>query len=47
MLLKQPLGGPEGGEKGGDRIVEIGDGQVSDVVGWSPERLAQIWKIKS
>lgn len=27
-----------------DRIVEIGDGQVSDVVGWSPERLAGLWK---
>lgn len=26
------------------RIVEIGDGQVSDLVGWSPERFAQIWK---
>jgi hypothetical protein len=26
------------------RVVEIGDGQVSDVVGWSPQRLAEIWK---
>jgi hypothetical protein len=25
------------------RIVEIGDGQVSDLVGWSPERFAEIW----
>ena len=31
---------------GVDRIVEIGDGQVSDVVGWSPERFAAIWKTK-
>jgi hypothetical protein len=26
------------------RIIEIGDGQVSDLVGWTPERFAQIWK---
>lgn len=26
------------------RIVEIGDGQVSDIVGWTPERFAEIWK---
>lgn len=26
------------------RIVEIGDGQVSDLVGWSPKRFAEIWK---
>jgi hypothetical protein len=26
------------------RIVEVGDGQVSDIVGWSPERFASIWK---
>ncbi len=25
------------------RIVEVGDGQVSDIVGWSPEALAGIW----
>ena len=25
------------------RVVEIGDGQVSDLVGWSPERFASIW----
>ena len=25
------------------RIVELGDGQVSDLVGWSPERFADIW----
>lgn len=29
-----------------DRIVEIGDGQVSDVVGWSPQRLVEIWTKK-
>jgi hypothetical protein len=28
---------------GVDRIVEIGDGQVSDLVGWSVERLVEIW----
>jgi hypothetical protein len=26
------------------RLVEIGDGQVSDLVGWTPERFAEIWK---
>lgn len=26
------------------RIVEIGDGQVSDLVGWTNERFADIWK---
>ena len=26
------------------RIVEIGDGQVSDIVGWTPERFAEVWK---
>ncbi|MBR8832901.1 MAG: ATP-grasp domain-containing protein [Stigonema ocellatum SAG 48.90 = DSM 106950] len=25
------------------RIVEIGDGQVSDLVGWSAERFAELW----
>ena len=25
------------------RIVEIGDGQVSDLVGWTAERFAQLW----
>jgi hypothetical protein len=25
------------------RIVEIGDGQVSDLVGWSPEQFARMW----
>jgi ATP-grasp domain, R2K clade family 3 len=25
------------------RIVELGDGQVSDLVGWTPEQFAQIW----
>lgn len=28
---------------GTDRIVEVGDGQVSDLVGWSPERFVAIW----
>jgi ATP-grasp domain, R2K clade family 3 len=28
---------------GVDRIVEIGDGQVSDLVGWSIERFVNIW----
>ena len=27
------------------RVVEIGDGQVSDLVGWTPERFAEVWKI--
>jgi hypothetical protein len=26
------------------RIVEIGDGQVSDLVGWTPGRFAEIWQ---
>lgn len=26
------------------RVVEIGDGQVSDLVGWSPERFASLWE---
>jgi hypothetical protein len=26
-----------------DRIVEIGAGQVSDLVGWSVERFVEIW----
>ena len=25
------------------RIVELGDGQVSDLVGWTPERFAAVW----
>jgi len=25
------------------RVVEIGDGQVSDIVGWTPERFAALW----
>ena len=29
---------------GRHRIVEIGDGQVSDLVGWTPERFAEIWR---
>lgn len=31
-------------EDGATRIVEIGDGQVSDLVGWSPERFAEMWQ---
>ncbi len=26
------------------RVVEIGDGQVSGLVGWTPERFAEVWK---
>ena len=26
------------------RVVEIGDGQVSDLTGWSAERFAEMWK---
>lgn len=26
------------------RVVEIGDGQVSDLVGWSAERFASLWE---
>lgn len=29
---------------GVDRVVEVGDGQVSDLVGWSPEAFADIWR---
>jgi hypothetical protein len=28
---------------GVERIVEIGDGQVSDLVGWAVERFVKIW----
>lgn len=31
-------------DKGDYRIVEIGDGQVSDLVGWTNERFVEIWK---
>jgi ATP-grasp domain, R2K clade family 3 len=31
-------------EDGEFRIVEIGDGQVSDLVGWTEDRFAEIWK---
>ena len=30
-------------QDGVKRIVEIGDGQVSDLVGWTMERFIQIW----
>jgi hypothetical protein len=26
------------------RVVEIGDGQVSDLVGWDATRFAELWK---
>lgn len=29
---------------GQQRVVEIGDGQVSDLVGWSPIRFAEMWR---
>ncbi len=32
-------------EDGADRVVEIGDGQVSDLVGWEPERFAAVWQL--
>jgi hypothetical protein len=31
-------------DDGIDRIVEIGDGQVSDLVGWEAQRFAQVWQ---
>lgn len=31
-------------KEGTKRIVEIGDGQVSDIVGWSIERYVEIWR---
>jgi len=30
-------------DDGVQRVVEIGDGQVSDLVGWTPEQFAAIW----
>jgi hypothetical protein len=30
-------------EDGADRVVEIGDGQVSDLVGWEPARFVSAW----
>jgi hypothetical protein len=30
-------------EDGVSRVVESGDGQVSDLVGWSPEAFAAMW----
>jgi hypothetical protein len=26
------------------RVVEVGDGEVSDLVGWSPELFAAMWQ---
>src|SRR5277367_5737451 len=31
-------------EDGEFRVVEIGDGQVSDLVGWTEQRFAQVWQ---
>jgi hypothetical protein len=31
-------------EDGRERIVELGDGQVSDLVGWSADRFAAMWR---
>lgn len=33
-------------EDGVSRVVEIGDGQVSDLVGWSPEAFAAMWAVE-
>ncbi|MEY4531256.1 MAG: hypothetical protein RLZZ156_1977 [Deinococcota bacterium] len=43
--IKQPFFSVDTIENTADdlRIVEIGDGQVSDLVGWSAERFAEIW----
>jgi len=30
---------------GASFFVEIGDGQVSDLVGWEPARFAELWKV--
>jgi ATP-grasp domain, R2K clade family 3 len=30
-------------DDGALRVIEVGDGQVSDLVGWSPERFARAW----
>lgn len=27
------------------RVVELGDGQVSDIVGWTPARFAEMWRV--
>lgn len=32
-------------DAGRTRIIEIGDGQVSDLVGWSPDEFVGIWRI--
>ena len=32
---------------GVERVVEIGDGQVSDFVGWTPDRFVQLWQLRS
>lgn len=29
------------------RVVEIGDGQVSDLVGWSPDRFVEMWRARA
>jgi hypothetical protein len=28
---------------GADRVVEVGDGQVSDLVGWAPDAFTDVW----
>jgi hypothetical protein len=30
---------------GVERVVEVGDGQVSDLVGWSAEAFAEVWRV--
>jgi hypothetical protein len=32
-------------EDGAPRLVEIGDGQVSDLVGWTPEAFVKFWEV--
>jgi hypothetical protein len=34
-------------DAGRARIVEIGDGQVSDLVGWTPEEFVAIWRART
>ncbi len=34
-------------EDGESRVIEVGDGQVSDLVGWTPTRFAQAWLEKT
>lgn len=32
-------------EDGVERVVEIGDGQISDLVGWSAQDFAKLWQV--